>query len=420
MTDLAAQPRTRSRDELLAHARQIGTGHGVADGEEFELDAERAAGIITVFSDPKVFVDFRDQHRRELTAAATAAHPAGEGDPYDAAVFQPLGITPDHPDAADVRLAYDQSYNDAMCQVVRRRAALMTDPPSASAPHGYHKIRVVLTATSNPYLAGRLPLAGELEVFETTVDHFVMPNGAVFRVAKPDGTLGAPVEVRDIAYLYDNRVTQPATIRPDAEYEQVFTIALHYAWGRSDQAGDALTRRPATFVGTFAATWVAIRDGRIPGDPAALQLRAAYDNWLRNGTLFSPAEDTTGADIPAATEPKVETYTHWAYFALPEHAKACAAELRETFAAQTRIDKAEPPTLPRQQWLLRAVTTFSDTQKGFSIGHNEVEAIVQRHEGSYDSGDFATLDIETGAYIMPRSSDRPLKAQAGGGAGDAG
>lgn len=215
----------RSDDTLIAHAHQIGTGHGTTDGENFELDHDRATGIQAVFSDTRAFVDFRHEHHTALTEAARAAQPTGEIDPHDAAVFQPLGITADHPAAADVRLAYDQGYNDAKCRVIQRRAALMVRPPSPSAPHGYFKLRVVLTATSNPFLAPRLPLAGELEVFETSVDNVILPNATIFRAARPDGTLGGPAQVRDIAFVYANRAPWP----PDDKAHADMTAPDHRA-----------------------------------------------------------------------------------------------------------------------------------------------------------------------------------------------
>lgn len=120
-------------------------------------------------------------------------------------------------------------------------------------------------------------------------------------------------------------------------------------------------------------------------------------------------EREIGDTTPIGQEPDTSTgpgepveqvqYTHWAYFPTAEDAKACAAELRQTFTAQTRIEIAEAPTSPDEQWLLRAVASLPRT--GMSIRHNEVEAVVTRHHGSYDSGEFGTFDVETGAYITP-------------------
>jgi hypothetical protein len=92
-------------------------------------------------------------------------------------------------------------------------------------------------------------------------------------------------------------------------------------------------------------------------------------------------------------------YTHWAYFALPEQAKACAAELRETFTARTRIEQVEPPTLPAERWLLRAMTVFPHDE--LIHQHNDVEAVVKRHQGSYDGGEAGGFDAETGVMITP-------------------
>lgn len=137
-----------------------------------------------------------------------------------------------------------------------------------------------------------------------------------------------------------------------------------------------------------------------------------------------PHEDTAVTQTPATpdTPPAAEvgTYTHWAYFALPEHAKACAAELRDGFAAQTRIELNQPPTLPGQEWLLRAVIALAATGERLGAFRNDVEAVVQRHDGTYDGGAFGSFDIETGAYIMPPPQDAPGQPLAGEEATDAG
>lgn len=280
----------RTLDELKAHAHQIGTGHGTTDGEEYTLDPAGASRILDWLNDPNAYVDFRERRHIALAAATLSVQASGGGiDAYEVPVYRPLGITADHPGATDVRLAYDQGYNDAMRRIIRRRAAQLTHPPSPSAPHGYHKIRVVLIATSNPHIAPRLPLAGELEVFETTVNHFVTPGRAIFREANADGSLCAPAEVRDIAYVYDNRTFQDPVTRLDSTYHSVRRDASLYAAGRRDQAdGDPLSQSVELFAGLYVNTWHGMSVGSIPGNPEVLTLRDAYENWLRDGTLFGP------------------------------------------------------------------------------------------------------------------------------------
>jgi hypothetical protein len=102
--------------------------------------------------------------------------------------------------------------------------------PSSSMLGHHYKIRVVLTATSNAFLADRLPLAGELEVFEMTTDGRITPGKAVFRIANPDGTLSAPVHVDDIEFTYS---VHPERDRPTpALITNHFWVARHDAWGQ--------------------------------------------------------------------------------------------------------------------------------------------------------------------------------------------
>lgn len=63
------------------------------------------------------------------------------------------------------------------------------------------RFNVTLTGTSNPYLAGRLPARGEIEVFEVGSRGRLI--SAVFRVQDEGGRLGAPVVVKDPAFAYD-------------------------------------------------------------------------------------------------------------------------------------------------------------------------------------------------------------------------
>ncbi len=60
------------------------------------------------------------------------------------------------------------------------------------------RLNVTLTGGENPYLA--LPLGGELEILEVSLDGRVLY--AVFRVLRPDGTLSAPVQVRAPEFSY--------------------------------------------------------------------------------------------------------------------------------------------------------------------------------------------------------------------------
>jgi hypothetical protein len=282
--------RERSDEELLAHAEHLGTTHGTLDGHHFEIDDRtHADNLLRMFDHLAVCVDFRDQLRTRL-GAQYPQHDGGADAAYATMLYPPLGITVDHPQAGDSCRHYERGYNEAICQVIRHRAALMVDPPRASAPHGYHKIRVVLTATSNPFLAPRLPLAGELEVYETSITHHVMPNAAVFREARPGGALGGPASVTDIAYVYDQRsVVAPTSF--DIDRETVLSNARYYAWGRDDESGQpAHLRNTEEFVGIYISTWQALREGTIAGERDRLRLSTAYENWRRDGTLFGIEE----------------------------------------------------------------------------------------------------------------------------------
>ena len=67
-------------------------------------------------------------------------------------------------------------------------------------------LRVTLTATSNEYLAPRLPLEGYLKVNETGTDHRAMPHGTTFRAIGPDGQpQGAWVAADHAQFTYSGR-----------------------------------------------------------------------------------------------------------------------------------------------------------------------------------------------------------------------
>jgi hypothetical protein len=78
-------------------------------------------------------------------------------------------------------------------------------------------------------------------------------------------------------------------------------------------------------------------------------------------------------------------YTHWAYFPDETSVKACAAELGDYV---TRVQRAVAEAhLP---WLLLAGRDVDVDQ--LVERHDEVEAIVHQHGGSYDGGEASYLD----------------------------
>lgn len=164
---------------------------------------------------------------------------------------------------------------------------------SSSSMLGRHyKIRVVLTATSNAFLADRLPLAGELDVLEMTTDGRITPGKAVFRIANPDGTLSAPVHVDDIEFTY---ITQPERDRPTpALLTNHRWVAMHYAWGQQDATATATantSHRDSALADEFgrkyAAGWQLYIDEQIP---SMTNLRSAYENFLRDRTIWRATE----------------------------------------------------------------------------------------------------------------------------------
>jgi len=63
-----------------------------------------------------------------------------------------------------------------------------------------NRLNACLTATSNPYLAGGLPLVGQIELLEIAADGSLVRG--VWRTRLDDGTFGSPVEVRDPQFVH--------------------------------------------------------------------------------------------------------------------------------------------------------------------------------------------------------------------------
>ncbi|MEH0110510.1 hypothetical protein V6N00_12440 [Tersicoccus sp. MR15.9] len=62
---------------------------------------------------------------------------------------------------------------------------------------------VTLTATSNPYLAPRLPLRGLLSVHEMRTSGYAQPRKMTFQTVDADGNLvGSRVAVDDAEFTY--------------------------------------------------------------------------------------------------------------------------------------------------------------------------------------------------------------------------
>jgi hypothetical protein len=100
-------------------------------------------------------------------------------------------------------------------------------------------------------------------------------------------------------------------------------------------------------------------------------------------------------------------YTHWAYFPDQAKAHACATELNE-LGCLVRVDapEAELETGGYNAypgWLLRAsrdVVVDELVQR-----HEEAEAIVVRHDGTYDGGESGWLDVSTGQPAFGSAAD---------------
>jgi len=64
-------------------------------------------------------------------------------------------------------------------------------------------LMVTLTATSNPYLADKLPLRGELTILEMRTDGYAMHRSVSFLQKDADGNpVGARVMVDDAEFTY--------------------------------------------------------------------------------------------------------------------------------------------------------------------------------------------------------------------------
>lgn len=258
-------------DSPAERAQRIGIGHGVIAGQDYPLDDDTARSLLG--PDPSNLPELSELiHllRPDLTQLHTT-----------------LGAAPD--DDGPLKIYFDALLNAAH-MVILRRAKQRVDPHTINSPHGYHRIRVVLTHTSNPYLAPRLPLAGELEVFEMNTVGHVMNNKVVFREAKPDGTLGTPVSVSDIAYTYLSPTTRYNQVHPSPDHSHILREARTYAWARQDATGNPDDRdsdRADQFARLYADRWQAYRNQQTG---SGTNLRAAYTNWLRDGTLYGRHE----------------------------------------------------------------------------------------------------------------------------------
>jgi len=65
--------------------------------------------------------------------------------------------------------------------------------------------RAILTATSNPYLADRLPLTGYVSIHEFDVDGGVQPHGATFMPDPEEGGHTSFVVVEDARFEFTTR-----------------------------------------------------------------------------------------------------------------------------------------------------------------------------------------------------------------------
>lgn len=90
-------------------------------------------------------------------------------------------------------------------------------PTAAQTPRSAHvpentstgiagiQFRAILTETSNPYLAERLPLTGYVRIVEFDVDGCVQPHGALFMPDAEDGGMTSFVRVADARFEFSTR-----------------------------------------------------------------------------------------------------------------------------------------------------------------------------------------------------------------------
>lgn len=85
-------------------------------------------------------------------------------------------------------------------------------------------------------------------------------------------------------------------------------------------------------------------------------------------------------------------YTHWAYFLDEASARRCAEDLPD-YVIRIREPWAKVP-----DWLLLAGRDVGPEDDALIKRHHEVQAIVERHGGLYDYGEF-TLNMDTGEAV---------------------
>ncbi|MFF1444146.1 ribonuclease E inhibitor RraB [Streptomyces sp. NPDC058295] len=88
----------------------------------------------------------------------------------------------------------------------------------------------------------------------------------------------------------------------------------------------------------------------------------------------------------------VVPYTHWAYFSDEESARRCAEDLSDY------VIRIRPPWEEVPDWLLLAGRDVGPEDDALIRRHHEVQAIVEKHGGLYDYGEF-TLDLSTGKAV---------------------
>lgn len=81
------------------------------------------------------------------------------------------------------------------------------------------RFRAVLTATSNPYLVDRLPVAGYVDIHEFDVHGGVQPHGAMFAPDSEDGTPAPFVVVEDARFEFGTRPVRYADQDVDTPVE---------------------------------------------------------------------------------------------------------------------------------------------------------------------------------------------------------
>lgn len=104
--------------------------------------------------------------------------------------------------------------------------------------------RAMLTETSNPYLADRLPLAGYVKIIEFDIHGGVQPSGALFMPDPEPGKYTSFVEVKDARFEFGTRpvIHAPVDVEPDYQCPSLRPHDAH-PYGNQQCIGNRLEER---------------------------------------------------------------------------------------------------------------------------------------------------------------------------------